>query len=132
MGQADLAAGGQGPAGLAGLLLEQAAAFGGFQEGLVDMAVVEGAGGDQVVEVAGGLPQLAVALAHRSVSDPGQLLGQCRPRVAFPRAVGGRRGLNRSRRPLELAGLQLKTTRLRERAATRLGTAAFTAAPAPM
>ena len=51
MGQADLATRGQGAAGLAGLLFEEAAAFGGGQERLVDLTVVEGAGGDQVVEV---------------------------------------------------------------------------------
>jgi hypothetical protein len=53
MGQADLAARGQGAAGLAGLISEQPAAVGCGQEPLVDLAVVEGAGGDQVVEVAG-------------------------------------------------------------------------------
>ena len=53
MGQADLPARGQGPVGLAGLVGEEAAAFGRLKERLVDLAVVEGAGGDQVVEVAG-------------------------------------------------------------------------------
>jgi hypothetical protein len=53
MGQADLAAGGQAAAGLARFLIEEPAAFGGGQETLVDLPVVEGAGGDQVVEVAG-------------------------------------------------------------------------------
>jgi hypothetical protein len=55
MGQADLAAGGQGAAGLAGLLGQQPATLSGIEEPLVDLALVEGAGGDQVVEVAGGL-----------------------------------------------------------------------------
>ena len=77
--------------GLAGLLLEEAAAFGCYQEGLVDLAVVEGAGGDQVVEVAGRLPQLAVALADRGGGDPGQLLGERRPGVPISRAVAGDR-----------------------------------------
>ena len=92
--------------GLAGLLLEQPAALGRGQELVIDLAVVEGPGGDQVVEVAGRLPQLAVALAHRSGGDPGQLLGQGRPRVAFTRAVAGSRELNRARRPLELSRRQ--------------------------
>jgi hypothetical protein len=39
--------------GLAGFFGEEVAAFGCGQEFLVDLAVVEGAGGDQVVEVAG-------------------------------------------------------------------------------
>jgi len=63
VGQADLAARGQGPVGLAGLLSQQPAALSGIQEPLVDLAVVKGAGGDQVVEVAGRLPQLPVAVA---------------------------------------------------------------------
>jgi hypothetical protein len=75
VGEADLAARGQGPAGLTGFLDEEAAAFGGGQQPLVDLSVVEGAGGDQVVEVAGRLPQLAVALADGGGGDPGQLLG---------------------------------------------------------
>ena len=104
MGQADLAARGQGAAGLAGLLGQQPAAVGGRKEPLVDLALVEGAGGDQVVEVAGGLPQLAVALAHRSGGDPGQLLGQGRPGVAVPRAVGGGRELVRARSAAGAAG----------------------------
>src|SRR5919107_855747 len=61
VGQADLAAGGQGSVRLAGLLGEEAAAFGGGQERLVDLAGVEGAGGAQVVKVAGRLPELPVA-----------------------------------------------------------------------
>ena len=65
--------------GLAGLLAQEPAAFGGGQESLVDFVVVEGAGGDQVVEVAGGLPQLPVAVADRGGGDPGDLLGQGRP-----------------------------------------------------
>ena len=92
VGQADLAARGQGPVGLAGLLGEQAAAFGRLQERVVDLAVVEGAGGDQVVEVAGRLPQLAVALADRGGGDAGELLGQGRPRIAVsPGGAGGRK-----------------------------------------
>jgi hypothetical protein len=106
MGQADLAAGGQGAAGLAGLLGQQPTAVRRRQEPLLDLTLAERAGGDQVVEVAGGLPQLAVALAHRSGGDPGQLLGQGRPRVALPRAVGGGQELVRTRRPLELPRLQ--------------------------
>jgi hypothetical protein len=59
VGQADLAARGQGPAGLAGLLGQQPAALGRLEEPLVDLAVVEGACGDQVVEVAGSTPTAA-------------------------------------------------------------------------
>jgi hypothetical protein len=66
--EADLAAGGQGAVGLARLLGQQPAALGGRQEPLVDLAGVEGAGGDQVVEVAGRLPQLTVA---RLITDEG-------------------------------------------------------------
>ena len=76
VGQADLAAGGQGAQGLAGLVAKQAAAFGGLEQALVDVVVVEGAGGDQVVEVAGRYPQLLVALADRGGGNPGQLGGQ--------------------------------------------------------
>ena len=106
VGQADLAARGQGAVGLAGLLLEEAAAFGRLEESLVDLAGVEGAGGGQVVEVAGRLPQLAVALAHRSGRDPSELLGQGRPGVAVTRAVAGGRELVWACWPLALAGLE--------------------------
>jgi hypothetical protein len=61
---------------------------------LVDLTVVEGAGGDQVVEVAGGLPQLAVALPLGGGGDPGQLFGERRPRVPVPRTVVGDRHLD--------------------------------------
>jgi hypothetical protein len=61
--------------GLPRFLSQEAAAFGSGQEPSVDLAVVEGAGGDQVVEVAGRLPQLPVAAADGSGGDPGQLLG---------------------------------------------------------
>jgi hypothetical protein len=106
VGQADLAARGQSPVGLAGLLCEEAAAFGGCQELVVDLAVVEGAGGDQVVEVAGRLPQLAVAVPNRGGGDPSELLGQCRPRIPVSRAVTNSRELGRDGRPLQLAGLE--------------------------
>src|SRR4029453_5214126 len=89
MGQADLTAGEKGAASLTGLLGQQPTAVRRGKQPLVDLAVVEGAGGDQVVEVAGRLPQLAVALARRGGGDPGQLLGQGRPGVACTRAVGG-------------------------------------------
>jgi hypothetical protein len=91
MGQADLAAGGQGAAGLTWLLPEEAAALSGGQQPLVDLAVVQGAGGDEVVEVAGRFPQLTVALAYRGGGDSGQLFGEDRPCVTFTRAVGGGR-----------------------------------------
>ena len=106
VGQADLAARGQGAAGLAGFLGQQPAAFRRVQQPLVDLAVVEGAGGDQVVEVAGRLPQLAVALADRGGGDPGQLLGQGRPRITVTRAVSDSWELNRTGSPLDLARLQ--------------------------
>jgi hypothetical protein len=76
VGQADLAAGGQGALGLARLVGEQAAALGGLQQTLLDLMLVEGVGGDQVVEVAGGFPQLLVALPLGGSSDSGQLLGE--------------------------------------------------------
>jgi hypothetical protein len=65
--------------GLAGFLFKEAAAFGGGQEPLVDLVVVEGAGGDQVVEVAGRLLQLPVALADGSGGDAGEFLGRGGP-----------------------------------------------------
>jgi hypothetical protein len=83
VGQADLAARGQGAAGLAGLVAEQAAAFGGLEQAPVDLLVVQGAGGDQVVEVAGGFPQLLVALTPGRGGDSGQLLGECRLPIAW-------------------------------------------------
>jgi hypothetical protein len=87
MGEADLAARGQGAVGLAWLLGQQPTAFGRLEQSLVDLAVVEGAGGDQVVEVAGRLPQLAVALTDRGGGDLGQLLGQRYLCVPVARAV---------------------------------------------
>jgi hypothetical protein len=106
MGQADLAARGQGAAGLARLLIEEPAAFGGGQEPLVDLAVVEGAGGDQVVEVAGRLPQLAVALPDWGGGDSGQLLGQCRLAVSVARTVANGQELDRGSRPLRRSVFQ--------------------------
>jgi hypothetical protein len=82
VGQADLAAGGQGAAGLPRLLLEEPTSLRRLEQPLVDLAVVEGAGGDQVVEVAGRLPQLAVTLADRGGGDPGELFGERCPCVA--------------------------------------------------
>jgi hypothetical protein len=61
--------------GLAGLLGQQPAALGGLKQPLLHLALLEDAGGDQVVEVAGRLPQLPVALADRGGGNPGQLLG---------------------------------------------------------
>jgi hypothetical protein len=109
VGQADLAARGQGAAGLAGFLGQQAAAFGRLKELVVDLAVVEGAGGDQVVEVAGRLPQLPVAVADGGGGDPGQLLGQGRPYIAITWAVGGGWERDRTRWPLELPGRNLSS-----------------------
>jgi hypothetical protein len=80
--------------GLARLLGQQPTPLSGIQEPLVNLAVVEGAGGDQVVEVAGRLPQLPVALTNGGRGDPGQLLGQRRPRIAVTRAVRDGRELH--------------------------------------
>jgi hypothetical protein len=96
MGEADLAARGQGATGLARLLGQQPTALSRGQEPLVDLAVVEGAGGNQVVEVAGRLPQLAVAPTDRGGGDPGQLLGQRRPPIAVTWAAGGGWRLDRT------------------------------------
>jgi hypothetical protein len=60
--------------GLARLLTEEAVAFCCLEQASVDLAGVQGAGGDQVVEVAGRLPQLAVAVADRGGGDAGELL----------------------------------------------------------
>ena len=72
----------------------------------VDFSVVEGAGGDQVVEVAGRLPQLAVAVADRGGGDPGELFGQHCPGVPSTRGVAGGRELDPTRRSLELGRLE--------------------------
>jgi hypothetical protein len=90
--QTDLAARGQGAVGLAGFVGEQAAAFGGLEQALVDLVVVEGAGGDQVVEVAGGFPQLLVALPVGGGGDPSQLLGEGRLPIARSWPVAHRDG----------------------------------------
>jgi hypothetical protein len=63
--------------------------LGGLKQTLVDLVVVEGAGGDQVVEVADRLPQLAVAMADRGGGDPGEFLGQGCLRIAVTQAVLG-------------------------------------------
>jgi len=57
---------------------------------VVDLVVVEGAGGDQVVEVAGGFPQLLVALAPGGGGDPGQLLSEGRLPIARSGSVAYR------------------------------------------
>src|SRR4029453_10489084 len=82
MGQADLTAGEKGAASLTGLLGQQPTAVRRGQQPLVDLAGVEGAGGDQVVEVAGRLPQLAVALARRGGGDPSQFFHEGGRRIA--------------------------------------------------
>jgi hypothetical protein len=78
--------------GLAGLVAQQAAAVGGLEQPLVDLVVVEGAGGDQVVEVAGGLPQPLVALAPGSGGDPSQFLSEGGLPVARSGSVAHRDG----------------------------------------
>ena len=106
MGQADLTARGQSPAGLARFVGQEAAAFGGLEEPLVDLAVVKGAGGNQVVEVAGRLPQLSVALADRGGGDPSQFFNEGGPRIAVTWAVSGDWEVDRSCWSLALAGLE--------------------------
>jgi hypothetical protein len=81
---------------------------------LVDLAVVEGAGGDQVVEVAGRLPQLAVALADRGGGDLGELLGQGRPRIAVAQVDAGGRKLNRASWPHWRSAFQPGSQRCRD------------------
>jgi hypothetical protein len=73
----------------------------------MDFTLLEGAAGDEVVEVAGGFPQLAVALAHRGGGDPGQLLGKGRSHIALTCAVSDCWELDGTCWPLELAGLEL-------------------------
>jgi hypothetical protein len=104
--EADLAGGGQGAVGLPWLLTEQSAALGGVQEALVDLAVLEGATGDEVVEVAAGLPQPPVPLPDRSVGDAAELLGQRRPRVRRHDTAGGRYGDDWGGWPVGLPVLQ--------------------------
>jgi hypothetical protein len=57
--------------------------LGGLEEAAVDLLVVEGAGGDQVVEVAGGFPQPLVALTPGRGGDSGQFLGEGRLPIAL-------------------------------------------------
>ena len=95
VGQADLAAGGQGSLGLAGLVTEEAAAFGGLEQTVVDLLVVEGASGDQVVEVAGGFPQPLVTLPWVGGGDPGQVLREGRLPIARSWPVAYRDGDDR-------------------------------------
>jgi hypothetical protein len=78
--------------GLAGLVAEQSATFGGVEQALVDLLVVEGAGRDEVVEVAGGFPELLVALPVGGGSDPGQLLGERGLPIARSLSVAHRQG----------------------------------------
>jgi hypothetical protein len=112
MGQADLATGGQGPAGLPGFLGQQPIALGRLKQSLVDFSVVEGAGGDQVVEVASRLPQLTVALAHRGGGDPVQLLDQGRPRIPFTRSTNlGGCGMAATRSPRPYGRYRSRPTR---------------------
>jgi hypothetical protein len=95
VGQADLAARGQGALSLARLVGEQAAAFSGLEQALVDLVVIQGAGGHQVVEVAGGFPQPLVALALGGGGDPSQLLSECRLPIARSWPIAHRDGGDR-------------------------------------
>jgi hypothetical protein len=106
VGQADLAAGGQGAAGLARLLTEEPTSVSRRQEPLIDLVVVEGADRDQVVEVAGRLPQLPVALADRGGGDPGQLFGERCPCVSTTGTVADGRRRNRVSWPLRRSVFQ--------------------------
>jgi hypothetical protein len=90
MVETDLAGRGQGPAGLPWLLSQQPAAVGRLEQAALDLGRVEGAGGDEVVQVAPGLPQLPVAPANRGGGDPGQLLDQGRPHIGRPGPIGRR------------------------------------------
>jgi hypothetical protein len=81
---------------------------------VVDLASSEGAGGDQVVEVAGRLPQLPVALADGGGGDSGQLLGQGRPRIAVSPGRAGRRKLHRTNRSLRPSAFQSRSQRWRD------------------
>jgi hypothetical protein len=92
--------------GLARLLGQQAAVVGGCQQLLVDLVGVEDTGGNQVVEVAAGLPQLAVALALGGGGDPGQLRNKGCLRVPAWGPVGGWEGHDRGGRPVEPARLE--------------------------
>jgi hypothetical protein len=92
VGQADLATGGQGAAGLARLVTQQAAAFGGLEQPVVDLVVVEGAGSDEVVEVAGGFPELLVALPVGGGGDPSQFLAERRLPISGPWPIADRQG----------------------------------------
>jgi hypothetical protein len=87
VGHANLAGRGQGAAGLARLGGQQAVAVGRLEQALVNLALIEGASGDQVVEVAGRLPQLGVAATHPGPGDAGQLGGQGRPGIARARPL---------------------------------------------
>jgi hypothetical protein len=62
---------------------------------VVDLVVVEGAGGNEVVEVAGGLPQPLVTLALGGGGDPSQLLGEGRLPIAGSWPVAYRDGGDR-------------------------------------
>jgi hypothetical protein len=92
--QADLAAGGNGAVGLARLLGQQPAAFRGLEQPLVDLPVVESTGGDQVVEVAGGLPELLIALPVGAVATRASSWA----RAACPYPGPGRSPTGRERR----------------------------------
>jgi hypothetical protein len=92
VGQADLAAGGQGALGLARLLGEQPATLGGLEQAVMHLLVVQDAGGDQVVEVAGGFPQPLVALPVGSGGNPSQFLREGRLPIARSRSVAHRDG----------------------------------------
>ena len=102
VGQADLATGGQGPAGLAGLVGQQPTPLSGIKESLIDLVLIQGAGGDQVVEVAGRLPELAVALADRGGGEPAELLNQRRAGIPILRTVADTWGLDSAGQPLEV------------------------------
>jgi hypothetical protein len=106
MHQPDPAGGLEGAAGLARLLGQQPAPLSRVKQALAHLALVQGAAGDQVVEVAAGLPQPPVTLPLGRGGHPAQLLDQRRPRVRVRRPLGQRQGDDRRGRPLDLPVLQ--------------------------
>jgi hypothetical protein len=95
--QTDLAGRGERAAGLAGLLVEEAAAPGGVEEAGFDLVLVEGAGGDEVVQVAARLPELVVAPTLGCGGEAAELAGEraAGPRVPLPVHRRQRRGRER-------------------------------------
>jgi hypothetical protein len=66
--------------------VEETAAPGGLEEAGFDLVLVEGAGGDEVEQVAGRLPQLLVAPARLGGGEAAEFAGERArgPRVPRP------------------------------------------------